>query len=120
MAQPLLLTAEETDAGFYPLPEADDAEYLLGMMYYNGLEVKEDRSEALRYLRLAGDHGQTTAGGIPIVALDMYEHAYHIDFGANARAYIDTFQRNIDWASTQVRYEDASKVEARLFLHVCS
>jgi superoxide dismutase, Fe-Mn family len=60
----------------------------------------------------AGDHGQTAAGGIPILALDMYEHAYHIDFGANAKAYIDTFQRNIDWASTQVRYEDAGRVEA--------
>jgi rhodanese-related sulfurtransferase len=33
------------------------------------------------------------------------------DFGANAQAYIDTFQRNIDWVSTQARYEDASKVE---------
>ena len=59
----------------------------------------------------AGDHGQTTAGGIPILALDMYEHAYHIDFGANAIAYIDAFQRNIDWPSVQARYEDAARVE---------
>ena len=59
----------------------------------------------------ASDHGQATAGGIPILALDMYEHAYHIDFGANARAYIDAFQRNIDWPSTQTRYEDAQKTE---------
>jgi len=59
----------------------------------------------------ASDHGQTTAGGIPILALDMYEHAYHIDFGANAIAYIDAFHRNIDWASTQTRYEDATRVE---------
>jgi Fe-Mn family superoxide dismutase len=62
--------------------------------------------------QIAGDHGQATAGGIPILALDMYEHAYHIDFGANAKAYIDTFQRNIDWVSTQARHEDASKVDA--------
>jgi len=62
--------------------------------------------------QIAGDHGQATAGGIPILALDMYEHAYHIDFGANALAYIDAFHRNIDWVSTQARYEDASKVEA--------
>jgi superoxide dismutase, Fe-Mn family len=61
--------------------------------------------------QVAGDHGQATAGGIPILALDMYEHAYHIDFGANALAYIDAFHRNIDWVSTQARYEDASKVE---------
>jgi Fe-Mn family superoxide dismutase len=61
-------------------------------------------------LQIAGDHGQTTAGGIPILALDMYEHAYHIDFGANATAYIDTFQRNIDWTATEARYEDARRV----------
>ena len=30
------------------------------------------------------DHSQGIAGGIPILALDMYEHAYHLDFGANA------------------------------------
>ena len=59
----------------------------------------------------AADHGQAIAGGIPILALDMYEHAYHIDFGANAKAYIDAFMRNVDWKAVQGRYEDASKVE---------
>jgi superoxide dismutase, Fe-Mn family len=58
----------------------------------------------------ASDHGQNIAGGIPILALDMYEHAYHIEFGANASAYIATFMRNIDWAAVQARYEDAVKV----------
>jgi Fe-Mn family superoxide dismutase len=50
------------------------------------------------------------AGGIHILALDMYEHAYHIDFGANARAYVDAFMRNIDWKAAQDRYDDAAKV----------
>jgi len=68
--------------------------------------VPRDRRLINQY---AADHGQTTAGGIPILALDMYEHAYHIDFGANATAYIDAFQRNIDWPSMQVRFEDASR-----------
>ena len=49
-------------------------------------------------------------GGIPILALDMYEHAYHMDFGANARAYVETFMRNLDWKSVQARYEDAVRV----------
>src|SRR2546428_4976840 len=71
--------------------------------------VPRDRRLINQY---AAEHTQAVAGGIPILALDMYEHAYHIDFGANAKAYIDTFQRNIDWVSTQARYEDASKVEA--------
>jgi Fe-Mn family superoxide dismutase len=58
----------------------------------------------------ASDHSQSVAGGIPILALDMYEHAYHIDFGANATAYIDAFMRNLDWAAVAGRYEDAAKV----------
>jgi Fe-Mn family superoxide dismutase len=58
----------------------------------------------------ASDHSQSIAGGIPILALDMYEHAYHLDFGANAAAYVAAFMRNIDWKSVQTRYENALKV----------
>ncbi|HYK12423.1 MAG TPA: Fe-Mn family superoxide dismutase, partial [Burkholderiales bacterium] len=58
----------------------------------------------------AGEHTQAVAGGVPILALDMFEHAYHIDFGANAKAYVDTFMRNLDWKSVEERYEDATKV----------
>jgi Fe-Mn family superoxide dismutase len=61
--------------------------------------------------QFAAEHSQAVAGGIPILALDMYEHAYHIDFGANAKAYVDAFLRNIDWQAVEVRYEDALKVE---------
>jgi len=57
----------------------------------------------------ASEHSQAIASGVPILALDMYEHAYHIDFGANARAYVDAFFRNIDWAALGERYEDAAK-----------
>ena len=59
----------------------------------------------------ASEHSQAVAGGIPILALDMYEHAYHIDFGANAKAYVDAFMRNIDWSAVEGRYQDAAKVE---------
>jgi superoxide dismutase, Fe-Mn family len=55
-------------------------------------------------------HDQSIAGGIPILALDMYEHAYHLDFGANASAYVATFMRNIDWNAVLARYEDAIAV----------
>ena len=59
----------------------------------------------------ATDHRQSIAGGIPVLALDMYEHAYHLDFGANATAYIASFMRNIEWAAVQGRYGNAVKVE---------
>jgi Fe-Mn family superoxide dismutase len=58
----------------------------------------------------AAEHSQSVASGVPILALDMYEHAYHMDFGANARAYVDTFMRNIDWPALELRNEDARRV----------
>jgi Fe-Mn family superoxide dismutase len=58
----------------------------------------------------AAEHSQSVASGVPILALDMYEHAYHIDFGANAKAYVDTFMRNTDWPALEARYQDALKV----------
>ncbi len=45
----------------------------------------------------AADHCHTLAGGTPILALDMYEHSYHIDFGAKAATYVDTFMDAIRW-----------------------
>jgi Fe-Mn family superoxide dismutase len=70
--------------------------------------VPRDRRLVNQY---ASDHSQGVAGGVPILALDMYEHAYHIDFGANAKAYVDAFMRNVDWSAAEGRYEDALKVE---------
>ena len=45
----------------------------------------------------AMDHTTTLAGGQPILALDMYEHSYHMDYGARAAAYVDAFMAVINW-----------------------
>ena len=55
----------------------------------------------------AADHTHALAGGVPLLALDMYEHAYHIDFGAAAAAYVDAFMANIDWTAVYARYQQA-------------
>ena len=55
----------------------------------------------------APDHTHAVAGGVPILALDMYEHAYHMDFGANAAAWVDAFMANINWAAVYARYQHA-------------
>jgi len=47
----------------------------------------------------AADHCHTLAGGQPILALDMYEHSYHIDYGAKAATYVDTFMHAIRWSN---------------------
>ena len=53
----------------------------------------------------AADHTDALAGGVPILALDMYEHAYHMDFGAAAASYVDVFMANIDWEQVYERYQ---------------
>jgi Fe-Mn family superoxide dismutase len=44
----------------------------------------------------AADHTGNVAGATPLLALDMYEHSYHMDFGAKAGAYVDVFMNNLN------------------------
>lgn len=52
----------------------------------------------------SADHTHSLAGGTPVLALDMYEHSYHIDFGSNAAAYVDAFMANIAWPKVAARF----------------
>ena len=58
----------------------------------------------------ATNDGAAVPGAVPILALDMYEHAYHLEFGANATAYVAAFMRNIDWTAVVARWRDAVEV----------
>jgi superoxide dismutase, Fe-Mn family len=57
----------------------------------------------------AADHCHTLTGGTPILALDMYEHSYHIDFGAKAATYVDTFMAAIRWKNTDQLFTEVSE-----------
>jgi Fe-Mn family superoxide dismutase len=52
----------------------------------------------------AADHAHGLPGATPILALDMYEHAYHLDFGARAAAYVDQVMANLNWERIGARY----------------
>lgn len=54
----------------------------------------------------AADHTCHLARGVPILALDMYEHSYHMDYGAKAAAYVDAFMQNINWNSAARFYQE--------------
>ena len=58
----------------------------------------------------AADHCHTLAGGQPILALDMYEHSYHIDYGAKAATYVDTFMNAIRWSNADELFARYAKV----------
>jgi Fe-Mn family superoxide dismutase len=57
----------------------------------------------------AADHTCHLTGATPILALDMYEHSYHIDFGAKAAAYADAFMQNIHWQKVAALFSNAAK-----------
>lgn len=59
------------------------------------------------------DHMHAPAASVPLLALDMYEHAYHMDYGAAAARYVDAFMANVDWAEVDRRYAAASRFAAR-------
>lgn len=56
----------------------------------------------------AADHTMTLAGSTPILALDMYEHAYAIDYGAKAAAYVDAFMAATNWSSADALFAKAT------------
>jgi Fe-Mn family superoxide dismutase len=57
----------------------------------------------------AADHTTNLAGGQPILVLDMYEHAYHMDYGAKADAYVEAYMKAIRWANADALYEQHSR-----------
>ena len=56
----------------------------------------------------ASDHTQTLAGGTPLMVLDMYEHAYHMDYGAKAGAYVDAYMKAVSWGNANGAFRRAS------------
>jgi len=57
----------------------------------------------------AADHTTNLAGGRPVLVLDMYEHAYHMDYGAKAAAYVDAYMEMIRWENAARLYERYSR-----------
>lgn len=62
----------------------------------------------------AGDHTQTLATSCPLLVMDLYEHAYQMDYGAAAAKYIDAFFQNLHWDEVNRRLERARKAYAAL------
>ncbi|OGM00526.1 hypothetical protein A2501_00890 [Candidatus Uhrbacteria bacterium RIFOXYC12_FULL_57_11] len=49
-------------------------------------------------------------GCIPIIVLDVYEHAYFIDYGSDRKAYIADFWKNLNWSAINAVYEKARTI----------
>jgi Fe-Mn family superoxide dismutase len=62
----------------------------------------------------AWDHMHNAPFSRPLLAMDMYEHAYHMDYGAAAAKYVDAFMQNVNWEEVNRRYVSAQKAAASL------
>jgi Fe-Mn family superoxide dismutase len=50
---------------------------------------------------------------LPLLVLDMYEHAYHIDYGTDKKGYIEAFLKNIDWTYVNNLIKEYNLIERR-------
>ena len=62
----------------------------------------------------SGGHSQTAVTGLPLLVMDMYEHAYQMDYGAAAAKYIDAFFLNVNWEEVNRRLVRARAAAAAL------
>ena len=49
----------------------------------------------------------------PLLILDVYEHAYFIDYGTGRKAYIEAFMKNVNWDVVNQRVKDLNVLEHR-------
>ncbi|MDF2943851.1 MAG: hypothetical protein K0S01_2709 [Herbinix sp.] len=57
----------------------------------------DQRSDRLRNISLDAHDLGNIAYSAPILVLDMYEHAYFLQYADNKAAYITNFMKNINW-----------------------
>ena len=57
----------------------------------------------------AWDHMHNAPMSRPLLVLDMYEHSYHMDYGAAAAKYVDAFMQNVKWEEVNRRAEESIK-----------
>lgn len=62
------------------------------------------------FIHWAADHSMAPVGCVPLLAMDMYEHAYAIDYGADAAKYVDAFMQAIKWTNAERLYREAMRV----------
>lgn len=50
------------------------------------------------------------AGTVPLLVMDVFEHAYMIDYGLKKVDYIEAFFKAINWAVVNDRFNDCMKI----------
>ncbi|MCX8179586.1 MAG: Fe-Mn family superoxide dismutase [Candidatus Aenigmarchaeota archaeon] len=102
-----LLTQIEKDFGSFERWLADFKGTALSARGWVWLVFDRDNK---RLFNIIGDSQNTYPiwNSKPLLALDMYEHAYWLDFQTNKTAYIEAFIKNIDWDDVEQKFKEAN------------
>lgn len=72
---------------------------------YTFLILKQDLS--LDIINMSNQETPYSYGFIPIISLDLWEHAYYLDYQNNRESYIKNFFQNIDFSYVNSKYIEA-------------
>ncbi len=65
------------------------------------------QQQALRIYNADAHNQGGVWGCMPVLVLDVYEHAYFIDFGSDRKAYIAQWWKNLNWDKANELYAKA-------------
>ncbi len=91
--------AKWIESDFESYEKWEDEFRALGIAARGWVVLAFDLDDGMLHNYICDVHNQ---GGIwncvPLLILDVYEHAYFIDYGTGRKSYIETFMKNIDWS----------------------
>lgn len=106
--------AISSDSSLYQMIERDFGSYAFwkkeflatGMMRGVGWSILYFDPVGKRLINLwINEHDVShLAGGVPLLVMDVWEHAYMPQYGLNRQGYVDTFFQNINWAIVEERF----------------
>ena len=68
-----------------------------------------DNNKKLRIINTSNQDNPYYYGYIPVMALDVWEHAYYLDYYSNREEYVNNFFEKVDFVKLNVNYENVLK-----------
>lgn len=61
-----------------------------------------------------GNHNLAHILGPTILALDMWEHSFYLDYKSDKKTYVDNFWKVVDWVAVSARFEHDRNIQPKL------
>ncbi len=75
------------------------------------ITIYDPRAEILINTWVDEHHLGHVAGAVPVLILDLWEHALLLDYGSDREKYIDAFFNILDWTVVSLRFAKATEFQ---------